>query len=34
MEEFLSTVANQWFANMTTDVSRYAVFSTGVWLVL
>ncbi len=34
MESFLSAVADQWFNNMTTDVSRYAIFSIGVWLVL
>jgi sterol desaturase/sphingolipid hydroxylase (fatty acid hydroxylase superfamily) len=34
MEDFAAAVANQWFANMTTDLTRYAVFAIGVWLGL
>ncbi len=34
MESALIDIAGQWRANMTTDLTRYAVFSIGVWLVL
>jgi sterol desaturase/sphingolipid hydroxylase (fatty acid hydroxylase superfamily) len=31
MEDFAAAVAGQWIANMTTDLTRYAIFATGVW---
>ena len=34
MQEFVEALIQKWLSNMTTDVSRYAVFSIGVWLVL
>lgn len=34
METWLFDLAWQWWQNMTTDVSRYAIFAIGVWLVL
>ena len=34
MSDFLNVLAGQWLSNMTHDVSRYAIFAIGVWLVL
>ncbi len=34
MEEFFAVLADQWVRNTATDVSRYAIFSISVWLVL
>ena len=31
MEDFATALAAQWFANMTTDLTRYAIFAIGVW---
>jgi sterol desaturase/sphingolipid hydroxylase (fatty acid hydroxylase superfamily) len=31
MDAFLQALASQWLANMTTDLTRYAVFAIGVW---
>ena len=34
MNSWLLEFAGQWVANMTTDLSRYAIFAIGVWLLL
>lgn len=34
MEEFLALLANQWLQNMASDITRYAIFAIGFWLVL
>ena len=31
MDPFIAAVADQWLRNMTTDVTRYAVFAIAVW---
>jgi sterol desaturase/sphingolipid hydroxylase (fatty acid hydroxylase superfamily) len=34
LENFIAALAGQWLSNMTHDISRYAIFAVGVWLVL
>jgi sterol desaturase/sphingolipid hydroxylase (fatty acid hydroxylase superfamily) len=34
MDSFIAATAEQWLSNMTTDLTRYVVFSIGVWLGL
>jgi sterol desaturase/sphingolipid hydroxylase (fatty acid hydroxylase superfamily) len=34
MESLVAATADQWLRNVATDLTRYAVFSIGVWLVL
>jgi sterol desaturase/sphingolipid hydroxylase (fatty acid hydroxylase superfamily) len=34
MMDFLEALSGQWLSNMTNDVTRYAIFAIGVWLVL
>lgn len=34
MQDFFFALGSQWFANLATDMTRYAVFAVGVWLVI
>ena len=34
MDAWVFELGQQWLQNMATDVSRYAMFAIGVWLVL